>query len=79
MAKRVFHVGDMHDQGVEQRAALGGENRGHGFAIGGVGAQAIDRLGREGDKPAILQNPGGFGDPCGVGGGDFGLDVDHGG
>ena len=46
-------IGDMHDQGIEQRAALGGEDRGHGFAIGGVGAQAVDRLGGEGDQAAV--------------------------
>ena len=79
MAQGVFHVGNMHDQGVEQRAPLGGENRGHGFAVGGVGAQPVNRLSREGDKAAILQDAGGLRNPGGVGGGDFGLNVDHGG
>jgi hypothetical protein len=48
-------------------------------AIARIRTQAVDRLGREGDKAAILEDTGGFGDPGGIGGGDFGLDVDHGG
>ena len=74
MAPRFFEIGDMHDQRIEQRAALGGEDRGHRFAIGGVGAQAVNRLGGEGDQPAVSQDAGGFGNAGGVGGGGFGLE-----
>jgi len=79
MPPRRLDIGDMHDQGIEQRTALGSEDRGHRLAIGGVSAQAIDGFGGEGDKPAGFEDAGGLGDACGVGGGDFGLGGDHGG
>ena len=79
MAAGFFQVGDMHDQGIEQRPALGGENRGHRLAVGGVGAQAVNRLGGEGDQAAIAQDARGLGDAFGVGGHGLGLNVDHGG
>ena len=52
----------MHDQRIEARPPLGGENAGHRLAIGGVGAQAIDRLGRKGDQSAMAQDMRGMGD-----------------
>ena len=42
-------AGDMRDQRVETRPALGLENPGHGGAVGRVAGKAIDRLGRDGD------------------------------
>ena len=68
MLPRVSQVGDMDDQRIEQRAALGGKDRGHRLAIGSVGAQAIDGLGREGDQAAVLQDAGSLGNALGVGG-----------
>ena len=64
---RLLQIFDMDDQGIEARPPLGGENRGHGFAIGGVRAQAIDRLGRESDQAALRQDTRRFGNCCGVG------------
>jgi len=78
MPPRFLQALDMHNQGIEQRTALGGEDRGHRLAIGGVGAQAVNGLGREGDKPALAQNTGGFGNAFGVGNRGFGLKIDHG-
>ncbi|WGM37936.1 hypothetical protein AMEJIAPC_00837 [Caulobacter sp. NIBR1757] len=45
----------MGDQGVEARPALGFEDTGDGQRVGGVGGQAIDRLGREGDELTRLE------------------------
>ena len=47
----------MHDQRIEAGPALGGEDRGDRAVIGGVAAQAIDRLGRKGDQLAGAQRP----------------------
>ncbi len=48
----------MDNQWVEPGPVLGGEDGGHGFVIGGVGTEAINRLGGKGDKPAIGQQAG---------------------
>ncbi len=48
-------VGDMHDQRIEAGPALGGKDRGDRAVAGGIAAQAIDRLGREGDQLAAAQ------------------------
>ena len=53
-------VRDVHDERVEARATLGFEHRGDGAVVGRVGAQAVNGLGREGDKPAGADRPGGF-------------------
>lgn len=42
----------MSDQRVEGWPTLGGVNARNGRRIAGVGAQAVDGLGREGDQPA---------------------------
>jgi hypothetical protein len=55
-------VGHMGDQGVEARPALGRVDRRHGAGVGGVGRQAIDRLGRQDDQAAAFQRSGGLGD-----------------
>jgi hypothetical protein len=48
-------VGDVGNQRVEARPALGGVEPRHRLAIAGGGAEPIDRLGGEGDKPAGRQ------------------------
>ena len=45
-------VGQVEDEGIEARAVLGGEDCGDGAVIGGVRAEAIDRLGGKGHEPA---------------------------
>ena len=50
-------VRDMGDQRVEPRAPLGFVERRHGGRIGGVGGQAIDRLGGQDDQAPGLQRP----------------------
>ena len=46
----------MGDQGIEGRPALGLVDAGDRGRIGGVGAEAVDGLGRERDQPALGQN-----------------------
>lgn len=48
-------VGDMGDQGVEARAALGLEDRGDGDGVGGIGGQAIDGLCRQDNQSTRAQ------------------------
>ena len=50
-----LHAVDVYDQGVILRAALGFKNLFYGFAVAGVGRDAIDGLGRQGNKLAFLQ------------------------
>lgn len=45
----------MGDQRIEARAAFGLEHPGYGDGVGGVGGQAIDGLGREGDQQTRRQ------------------------
>ena len=52
---RFRQIGDMHDQGIETRAALGREDAGNGLAISGIRAQAVDRFGGKGDQFAVAQ------------------------
>lgn len=54
-ARHVRGGGQMDDKRVVGRAALGGEDLGHGGRIGGVGAEAVDGLGGESDQPALGQ------------------------
>ncbi len=51
----------MGDEGVEARPALGLEDGGYRARVRGVGGQAVDRLGRQQDKLARGQRPGGGG------------------
>ena len=51
----VARFGHVHDQRIEARAALGGENRGDRVAVGGVAAEPVDRLGGKGDEAASAQ------------------------
>jgi hypothetical protein len=48
-------VGHMRDQRIERRAPLGHIKTGHRLAIRGIRAEAVDRLGREGDQPTPLK------------------------
>jgi hypothetical protein len=59
--------GEVADQRVEMRAALGGEDGGDGAAVGGVGAQAIDGFGAEGDEAAGAEQRRGVGDAGWIG------------
>ncbi len=43
-------AGQMDDQRVVGRPALGGEDLGHRRRVGGIRPQAVDRLGRDGDQ-----------------------------
>ena len=52
---RGCEVADMRDQGVEGGPALGPVEVGDRHRIGGVGAEAIDGLGRERDQSASGQ------------------------
>ena len=55
-------VGDMDDQRVEGRAALGGVDARDGGGVGGVGGEAVDGLGRHRDRLAGEDQPRRFGD-----------------
>ena len=56
-----FQVGDVGDQRVEARPALGGENPRHGLTVGGVGGEPVDRLGRQDDQGALAERRGSLG------------------
>ena len=45
-------IGDVGDQRIERRPALGGVEPRDRRAVGGVGAEPVDRLGRKGDEAA---------------------------
>ena len=50
------NIGDMGDQRIERRPALGVIEAGDGLPVGRVGAEAVDRLGRERDETARRQH-----------------------
>ena len=52
-ASAALRVRHMRDQRIEARAALGRIEPRDRFAVGGVGAEAVDRLGRKRDQPAV--------------------------
>ena len=56
---RPGEVGHVDDQWIESRPSLGDEYLGGGARIAGIGAEAVDRLGREGDQFARMQEMGG--------------------
>jgi hypothetical protein len=56
-ARGGLDVVDVGDQRVEARTALGLEDRRHGRGVRGVGAQAIDGLGRQQHEPAVAPGP----------------------
>ena len=49
--------GDEGDERLVGRAALGVENTGHGIVTGGIGGEAVDRIGRQTDQPALADHP----------------------
>ena len=55
IAARRGERGDVDDQRVEARPALGDEDRADGARVAGVGGEAVDRLGRHGDELAAPQ------------------------
>jgi len=59
-------IGEMDDRGLKLGRSLAGRSR-HGTVVGGVGAQAVDRLRREGDEAPALECRGGRGDALAVG------------
>ena len=59
---RVVQAEHMGDQRIETRAALGLEDARHSDGVRGVGAEAVDGLGRERDETARAQDLGGAGD-----------------
>ena len=46
----------MHDEGMIGRTTLGGEHPSKGQRIRGIGAKAVDRLGREHHESAVAQS-----------------------
>ena len=57
----LHRVGDMGDQRIEARPALGFEDGGDGGGVPRVGGQTIDGFGRQDDEPAGGQGLGGLG------------------
>ena len=55
---RVVDRGDVNDQRVEARPALGLEQPGDRAIVAGIGAEPIDRLGRKRDQRAAFQQIG---------------------
>ena len=49
---RGVDVGDVGDQRIESRPPLGRIEPRNGLAVTGIGAQPVDRFGRERDQPA---------------------------
>ena len=62
-----FGRGAMHDQGVEVRAAFRLEDPGDSPILGGVCAQAVHGLRREGDEAPVAETRRGFRNSCRVG------------
>jgi hypothetical protein len=56
------------DERIEGGPALGFVDRRHRPSVAGVGAEAVDGLGRKGDDGALAQQPGGRLDRAGLGG-----------
>jgi hypothetical protein len=58
----------MDDEGVPGRALLGGEDGGDSGGVEGVGSEAVDGFGGEGDEVALAEEVGGALDVGGLGG-----------
>ena len=67
VVERRFGVGEVTDQRVEVRPALGLEDRGNRTAVGGVGAKPVDGFSTERDQTAVAEEASGGGDACRVG------------
>ena len=70
-------VGDVHDERVERRPPLGGEDAGHGAVAPRVGAEAVDGLGRKGDELARAQEARGGAEAALGSGKDDGVPLGH--
>ena len=55
MRSAIAMIGDMGDQRVEARPALGFEDARHADAVGGVAGQPVDGFRRDGDDIAALE------------------------
>ena len=55
-----FRSGDMDDQGIVLRAALGHKDLLHSLAVAGIGSNAVNRLGGQGHQLTVLQQGSGF-------------------
>ncbi len=58
----VFFVREMDDEGIEGGAFFGFEDFGDGGGVEGVGGEAVDGFGGQGDDFTCLEEPDGFGD-----------------
>jgi len=72
LGERGLGLGEMGDQRIERRAALGGVDRRYRGIRSRQPGEAVDRLGRHGDQPALAQRGGGGGDVFRRGGRDSG-------
>ena len=54
--------GDKGDERLIRRAALGTKHAGHGIVVGGIGGEAVDRIGRQPDQLALADRPCGLRD-----------------
>ena len=68
-------IGHMRDQRIERRPALGGIEPRDGLAVGGVGAEPIDGLGRKRDQAALGKAERRVGDGDEIGGSKAGVDL----
>ena len=55
-----LRAGDMDDQGIVLRAALGHKDLLHSLAVAGIGSNAVNRLGGQGHQLTVLQQGSGF-------------------
>ena len=55
-----FRPGDVDDQGIVLRAALGHKDLLHSLAVAGIGSNAVNRLGGQGHQLTVLQQGSGF-------------------
>lgn len=69
-----LRAGDMDDQGVVLRAALGHKDLCDCRAVACIGGNAVDRLGGQGYKLSLPQQLRGFGDSCFIGRQNSGFD-----
>ena len=58
-------IGDVDDQRIEARPALGFVDAGDGAGVRRVGGEAVDRLGRHRDRLPVTDQRGGGGDRLG--------------
>lgn len=74
MRKGPLGIGIVADQRIEPRPVLRREHGSDGALVGGIGAQAVNGFGAEGDQPAAAEQGGGTGNARGIGGQKLGGD-----